>query len=150
MTDGKYASAKDDPAFPWMSVWQGPQFWSAFGNCARTTEPVARSAACTQLEMTSLVGNRLRAWTAIPETLSRCRTPMDLLQAQMAFWQEAGRNYAEASQHVVAAWRGVLAGGLAQVAGDRVEPRDYITFPEPKPDAAPDERRRPGESRRAA
>lgn len=148
MTDGKYALAKDNPAFPWMNAWQGPQFWSAFGNCARAGEPVARGAACAQLEMTSLVGNRLRAWSQIPETLSRCRTPVDLLQAQVAFWQEAGRNYTEASQHMMSAWRGMMPA-LGEAKADRVEPRDYITFPEPKPDAAPDERRRPGERRAA-
>lgn len=150
MTDTYRSSASDPFSAPWASLWQAPQIWAAFGNCARAAEPVARSAACAQLEFTSLVGNRARAWAAIPDTLSRCRTPMDLYQAQFAFWQEAGRNYSEATQRMMGAWRGLLPGALGEAGDEGVLPRDYITFPEPKPDAAGEERRRPGEARRAA
>ena len=150
MTDGHPSTTRDDFAFPWMAIWQGPQFWSAYGSCARATEPVVRSAACAQLEVSSLVGHRMKAWAGIPSTLARCRTPVDLFQAQVAFWQEAGRNYMEASQHVMEAWRGVLPAGFAEAVGEAMQARDYITFPEPRADAAAEERRRPGETRRAA
>jgi hypothetical protein len=150
MTDAQRTSALDTFSPPWANLWQTPQLWATLGNCTRAAEPVARSATCAQLEFTSLVGNRARAWAAIPETLARCRTPMDLFQAQFAFWQECGRNYAEASQRMMGAWRGVLPGAFGQAGVEGVMPRDYITFPEPKPDAAGDERRHPGEARRAA
>jgi hypothetical protein len=150
MTDAHHTSAQDPFSAPWATLWQAPQLWAAFGNCARAIEPLARCTACAQLEFTSLVGNRARAWTAIPETMSRCRTPMDLFQAQFAFWQEFGRNYTEATQRMMAAWRGALPGAFGEAGAEGVAPRDYITFPEPKPDAAGEERRRPGEARRAA
>lgn len=150
MTDAHRTSASDAFSAPWASMWQAPQLWATFGNCARAAEPVARSSACAQLEVTSLIGNRARAWAAIPDTLSRCRTPLDLYQAQFAFWQEAGRDYAETTQRLMLAWRGALPAGFGNAGADGVMPRDYITFPEPKPDAAGEERRRPGEARRAA
>lgn len=152
MTERNRPSAQDVPpftssAFPWMDAMQGQNFWTAFSTIARAGEPVARSAARAQFEMSSLVGTRVKAWAGIPETLSRCRTPMDLMLAQAAFWQEAGRDYAEASRHVMTAWSGVLGGYRGGVDADQVEPRDYITFPE---SGETEERRHPGASRRAA
>jgi hypothetical protein len=150
MTDAQRTSAPEGFRAPWMNLWQGPQLWSAFGTCAQAAEPMARSAARAQLELTSLVGIRARAWASIPETMSRCRTPLDLFQAQFAFWQEAGRNYVDASQRMMAAWRSMLPGAFGEALAEHVVPRDYITFPEPKQDEASEERRRPGEGRRAA
>ena len=72
---------------------------------------------------------------------------MDLFQAQVAFWQEAGRDYSQTSQRVVSAWSAVVASA-SQASSEVVEPRDYITFPEPSGET--EERRHPGESRRAA
>ena len=149
MTDTHRNPAPDAFLAPWANLWQTPHIWASFGNCARAGEPLARSAACAQLELTSLVGNRARAWAAVPGTVARCRTPFDLAQAQFAFWQEAGRNYAEATQRMMAVWRGVLPADFAE-GGAGVAPRDYITFPEPKSDGSGEERRHPGESRRAA
>jgi hypothetical protein len=152
MTERNRPSAQDVPpftssVFPWMDALQGQNFWTTFGTVARAAEPAARSAARAQLEMSSLVGTRVKAWAGIPETLSRCRTPMDLMLAQAAFWQEAGRNYAEASQHMMMAWNGMLGGSRSEAGADHVEPRDYITFPE---SSETEERRHPGASRRAA
>ncbi len=147
MTERNRPFEQETSPFPWMSAMQGPNFWMAFGNVARAVEPVARSAARAQLEMSSLVGARAKAWSAIPSTLSRCRTPMDLFQAQVAFWQAAGRDYSETSQRVVSAWSAVVASA-SQASSEVVEPRDYITFPEPSGET--EERRHPGESRRAA
>ena len=148
MTERNRPFAQETSPFPWMNAMQGPNFWTTFGNAARTAEPIARSAARAQFEMSSLVGARAKAWSDVPSTLARCRTPMDLFQAQVAFWQEAGRDYTEASQRVISAWGGVLAGTTDAAKSDEAEPRDYITFPEPS--AETEERRHPGESRRAA
>jgi len=150
MTERHRSSAEAAGPFAWMSAMPTPPFWTAFGACAKAAEPVARSAARAQLEMSSLVGTRAKAWAAIPQTLAHCRTPVDLLQAQMAFWQEAGRNYADASQHVLAAWGNAATGGFGTAPAERVERRDFITFPEPKPEPVADDRRHPGDQRRAA
>jgi len=140
--------AQEFSSFPWMNTLQGPNFWMTFGNTARAAEPVARSAARAQLELSSLVGTRVKAWSEIPSTLARCRTPFDLIQAQVAFWQSAGRDYTDASQRVMSAWSGLIATTTGEASPDKVEPRDYITFPEPSYEA--EDRRNPGQSRRAA
>jgi hypothetical protein len=148
MTERKRANAPEAFPFPWMNTLQGPNYWMTFGNTARAVEPVARSAARAQLELSSLVGTRVKAWTEIPSTLAQCRTPIDLFQAQVAFWQEAGRNYSETTQRVMSAWSGLVASATDAAKAAAVEPRDYITFPEPSHES--EERRHPGESRRAA
>ena len=125
-------------------------FWSMFGTCATSVEPLARSAARLNLEASSLVGQRARAYMGIPQTLARCRTPMELFQAQLVFWQEAGRQYAETSQRMAATWQAMLPAGQVPGPASASEPRDYITFPDGKPETAPEERRHPGESSRRA
>ena len=59
--------------------------WLAFGAVAGVVEPLSRHAARTNLELTSLAGERARAYMALPEMLSRCRTPYDLVQVQLVF-----------------------------------------------------------------
>jgi hypothetical protein len=148
MTERKRPNAPEAFPFPWMNTLQGPGIWMTVGNAARTAEPVTRSAARAQLELSSLVGTRVKAWSEIPSTLARCRTPFDLLQAQVAFWQEAGRDYTEATQRVMSSWSSLVASATDAASVDAVEPRDYITFPEPSHEA--EDRRHPGQSRRAA
>ena len=121
--------------------------WLTFGAVAGAVAPIARQAARTNLELSSLAAARAKAYMAIPETLSRCRTPFDVLQAQFAFWQDAGRQYAETTERLTSAWRNAATPDGQY---ERVEPRDFIGFPEPKPDMATEASRRPGEGRRAA
>jgi hypothetical protein len=107
-----------------------------------------RSAARAQLEVSSLVGTRLKAWTAVPEALSRCRTPVDLMQAQIAFWQSAMHDYSTASRQLMVAWATAVPGAFGGADGEQAAERDFITFPEAADEN--EERRRPGASRRAA
>ena len=93
---------------------------------------------------------RMRAYASIPQRVAMCRTPFDLLQAQAEFWQEAGRQYADATRHVMEAWQSLVPQLSGGAVPDTVEPRDYITFPEAQqPDVAGEQRRQPG-GRRAA
>ena len=148
MTAQQHPPTPEFPFFPWAGLIQNPSTWALVSQSAVAVEPVMRSAARAQLEFSSLVGTRLKAWSSIPETLARCRTPVDLMQAQMAFWQAAGRDYTTASQHIMAAWASVVPGVFTGADGDQVAPRDFITFPEASDEN--EERRRPGTSRRAA
>ena len=150
MTERKRPNAPEAFPFPWMSTLQGPSIWTTVGNTARAAEPLARSAARAQLELSSLVGTRVKAWSEIPSTLAQCRTPFDLLQAQVAFWQEAGRDYTETTQRVMSAWSGLVTSATDAASADAVGPRDYITFPDPEPSHEAEDRRHRGQSRRAA
>lgn len=125
----------------------GEMPWQALGAVADVVEPLARHAVRTNMELTSLAGERARAYMALPEALSRCRTPFDLVQAQLMFWQEAGRQYSATAERLAVAWRGA---GTNDAGDGRAEPRDFIGFPDGKPDAATDVSRRPGDTQRAA
>jgi hypothetical protein len=127
-----------------------PAPWNMLGAWAGTTEPVLNSAARAGLELSSLAGQRASAYMEIPRTLAACRSPFDLLQAQAAFWQMAGRQYAEAGQRVMAAWQLSMPAAMAFGLGGRVDARDFITFPEVHGDEAGEARRHPGGTRRAA
>jgi len=149
MTERQPPSTPMLPFFPWIGFVNSPNNWALMRQSAVAAEPVMRNAARAQLEMSSLVGTRLRAWAAIPETVARCRTPMDLMQAQVAFWQSAARDYSAVTQHVVGAFTSGLPGPMRAADGETGEPRDFLTFPEATVDET-EERRRPGTSRRAA
>ncbi len=123
--------------------------WATADTVARVIEPSARAMACTNLEMTSLVGHRLRAYAGIPETLRQCRSPIDVVQAQIAFWQEAGDHYKSATEHILTAWSSILMQGHgAEPASARH--RDVLFVSEGSGAANELERRRPGDDRRAA
>lgn len=147
MTARQHPSTLNLPFFPWAGLVQNPNSWALVRQSAVAVEPVMRSAARAQLECSSLVGTRLKAWAAIPETLARCRTPVDLMQAQVAFWQTAAQDYTATSRQIMAAWTSAVPGA-GEADGDQAEARDFITFPESGDET--EERRHPGASRRAA
>ena len=120
--------------------------WLTLDAVVVAVEPLARQTARTNLELSSLAGVRAKAYMALPEALSRCRTPFDLVQAQFAFWQEAGRQYAETAERLAYSWKSATTSETF----DRTDSHDTIGFPEAKPDAPNEASRRPGDSRRAA
>lgn len=147
MTTRPDPSTQDLPAFPWVQMMNNPNAWALVTQGTAATEPAMRCAARAQLECSSLVGSRIKAWTAIPETLARCRTPVELMQAQVAFWQTAAHDYSTSTRQIMAAWAGMMPNALGEV--ERANQHDYMTFQEPPKDTS-EERRRPGEARRAA
>lgn len=100
--------------------------WSLLTQSLTAAEPVVRSATRVNLACSTLVAQRMRAWRDIPATLAACRTPIDLMQAQFAFWQTAARHYTETTQTCATAWQSALplAGGSGNATSDRI--RDYL------------------------
>lgn len=94
-----------------------------------------KGIARAQIEMMGLVSRRAQAYLEIPTRLSRCRSPQDLVNEQMRFWQTAFQQYSESSYKVVEAYRQgwTAAATTAATAGPFQQPaprkRDYITFP---------------------
>jgi hypothetical protein len=94
-------------------------------------EPVLKGIGRWNLELVGLATRRTRAWLEIPQHLGQCKSPTDLLNAQMRFWQSAAADYAEVSHKLAAA-----IGASAVVPHlNGALPRDYITFAEPKESA---------------
>lgn len=102
-------------------------------------EPWLRAAAQGNMEILTLMGRRAQAYAELPMRISQCRTPQDVANEQMRFWQTMARQYTDSSQRVMGAWLEVSKQNLARGEKSKAE-RDYITFPEPE-EAAGDERR---------
>ena len=66
-----------------------------------------------------------QAWLAVPARLMQCKTPVDLVNEQMRFWQSAAADYTEGSRRLGAAW------GACATKLNGTQPRDYMTFTEP-------------------
>lgn len=150
MTERKRVADHPGGAFQEQLPFPAAGYWTSFGSLAQAAEPMTRAVACSSLEMSSLAGKRMSAYAAIPETLRRCQSPVDLVREQFMFWAVARDHYAEAAEQILGAWRGAMTLGAPGGPGESAERRDYITFPEAKADAAPEDRRSAGGSRRAA
>jgi hypothetical protein len=82
--------------------------------------------------MLSLVSQRAQAYMELPTSVANCRTPQDLFEEQIRFWQTAFRQYAESSQRSMNAWSTSVSGFLTPWAIAGKPERDFITFPEPQ------------------
>jgi len=56
-------------------------------------------------ECMRLVNRRAKAWLSIPACLGRCKTPQDVLNEQVKFWQQMGQDYAEGTREITTALR---------------------------------------------
>ena len=91
-------------------------------------EPAMKGVGRWNLELVALMTQRSQAWLGIPARLGQCKSPVDLVNEQMRFWQAAAADYAQASHRLAAAF-----GACATLPGlSSAQQRDYITFPEPK------------------
>jgi hypothetical protein len=102
-------------------------------------EPALKGAGRWNLELVGLMTQRSREWFEIPTRLSRCKSPVDVVNEQMRFWQTAAAQYADASHRLAAALGACTVAPYFNGAwgGEPVaQTRDFITFPEPKESAA--------------
>jgi hypothetical protein len=102
-----------------------------FGNLdmmVKGCEPAFKGTGRWNLEVAGLAAKRAQAWFEIPSRLARCKTPADIFGEQARFWQAAASDYAEGWHRLLAVW------GASSVLPklNSVQPRDYITFPEPQ------------------
>ncbi|AHB49994.1 hypothetical protein W911_05440 [Hyphomicrobium nitrativorans NL23] len=109
----------------------GAGFPTAFDTQAFTQQATAplKAVARAQLEMLGLVNRRVQAVMQAPAKLAQCRTGHDVVNAQMAFWQEAAEQYAASGRKIADAWSQALplAAPYATIGVPQAE-RDYIDF----------------------
>src|SRR5262249_32048707 len=65
-------------------------------------EPALKGIGQFNLVWLGLLTRRSQAWLEIPLRLGRCKTPVDLINEQLRFWQAAASDYVE-TQHRLAA-----------------------------------------------
>lgn len=94
-------------------------------------DPFLKGAARTQLEVLSFFNRRAQAYMHIPARVAQCRTPQDLMNAQVQFWRSAYADYAESFGRVTTALAASAPPSLASFVSDEVrKAHDYIAFPE--------------------
>ena len=100
----------------------------AFETPAVATQASAALKVATrcQLEMMGLANRRVQAYLQVPTRLAHCRTPQDVLNAQMAFWRTAADQYGETYRKVFDAWASADPWSLSN--GRSAAARDYINF----------------------
>jgi len=106
-------------------------------------DPFVKSVARTQIEMLGFFNRRAQAYMQMPGRLAYCRTPQDLLTAQVQFWRSAYEDYAESTARVTRALTSLGTPNVAELASEGAQAaHDYIAFPEPNvPEEAPRQQR---------
>lgn len=109
-------------------------YFGGLDNTAQGFEPVLKGMARMQLEMISFSSRRAQAYLEIPSRLAAVRTPQDLLNEQMRFWQTAFQQYSEGSRRVMTAMSSMAQTQAFGLADNKTKPRarDYLTVPEAK------------------
>jgi hypothetical protein len=107
-------------------------YFGGFDTMVKGCEPALKGIGRWNLEVFGLTTRRAQAWLEMPARLGRCKTPTDLLSEQVRFWQTAAADYADSSRRLMAAWGACAV--MPKLNG--AQPRDYITFAEPKDAAA--------------
>ena len=74
-------------------------------------EPALKGVGHWNLELIGLTTRRSQAWLEIPARLGQCKTPVDVYNEQMRFWQTAAADYADGSRRLVAAWSACAMSG---------------------------------------
>lgn len=92
----------------------------------KAATPTVKIAGRVQIEATALATRRAQAYMEIPAILARCHSGQDLLTAQVMFWQQAQRQYAEGFEHLAAS----IQSANGAVASS-VSPRGHRTVVQP-------------------
>jgi len=114
----------DPPGGPFQNMFN--RAWG-LATAGQTLEPWLRATARGNLEALTLMNRRAQAYVELPLRLCQCRSPQDVANEQMRFWQTMAQQYTESSQRIFGSWT-----ELAQQDANPERERDYITFPEPE------------------
>lgn len=106
-------------------------YFSAIDQMSQSMGPMKGYARC-QLEMMGFMSRRAQAYMEIPSRLSQCRTPQDLMNEQMRFWQNAFQQYSDSSRKIMEAWAQAVVPPVGFGGRPAARERDYISFPDPK------------------
>ena len=103
-------------------------YFGGLDNMVKGCEPALKGAGRWNLELVGLMTRRSQAWLEIPARLSRCKTPADVYNEQIRFWQTATADYTDGWHRLAAAWGACAV--MPKLNG--AQPRDYMTVAEAK------------------
>lgn len=134
---------------PYQNLMQS--YFGGLDNAAQGYEPVMKGLARVQLEMMSFASRRAQAYLEIPSRLATCRTPQDLMNEQMRFWQTAFQQYSENNRRIITAMTSMAQPMAAADTRSKPRSRDYLSVPEVQEQPGPRESApRPSPPRRVA
>src|SRR2546421_7591385 len=107
-------------------------YFGSLDMMAKGFEPALKGVGRWNLELIGLLTRRSQAWLEMPARLGQCRTPVDVFNEQMRFWQTAAADYADGSHRLSAAWGACAV--MPKLNG--TQPHDYMTFAESKDTSA--------------
>jgi hypothetical protein len=107
-------------------------YFDGVDKMVRGCEPSLKGAARWNLELLGLMTRRSQAWMELPARVGRCKTPVDVYNEQMRFWQTAAADYTDGWRRLAAAWGACAL--LPKLNG--ALPRDYMAVAEPESGAA--------------
>jgi hypothetical protein len=107
-------------------------YFGSLDTMVKGCEPALKGVGRWNLELIGLMSRRSQAWLEIPARLGHCKTPVDVYNEQMRFWQAATTDYADGWRRLAVAW-GAFAV-MPKLNGS--QPRDYMTFADPKGEEA--------------
>lgn len=98
-------------------------------------EPMLKGMARCQLEAIGFAAKRAQAYMEIPSRLALVRTPQDLMNEQMRFWQTAVQQYQDGSRRIMASVTSMSPhqGFAASNANPKPRRRDYMNLDDPAP-----------------
>lgn len=108
-------------------------YFGGLDTLSQTYDPFTKSFARGQLELMGLMNRRAQALLEIPNRLSQCRTPQDLVNEQQRYWHTAYEQYSETAGQMMGLMGPLVAppfGFGAATAETSKDEHDYITFPE--------------------
>jgi hypothetical protein len=111
-------------------------YFGGLDSVAKGYEPALKSLGRWNLEVVGLMTRRSQAWLEVPVRLGRCRTPVDVFNEQMRFWQSAVADYSDGWRRLTAAWGACAV--MSRLNG--AQPRDYMTFGDPQESSMPGKR----------
>ena len=129
---------------PFANLWL--TYSNTLDGLAKGCEPAVLGLSRYNLELTTLALRRMQAWFERPARLAGARTPHDVMNEHVRFWQIAGAHYAESSQRLLSALFAAAAPPAAARDGVGTAARDFIAVSEVQEAPAA----RPMKDRRAA
>jgi hypothetical protein len=111
-----------------------------FGNLdawVRGYGPALKGIGRFNLELLALISRRWQAWLGAPRHFGQCRSPWEVTEEQLRFWQVAVNDYAQSAQRLSTTFGAWAVMPEHQGAAQR----DYITVQEPAPAAKSGDRK---------
>lgn len=127
-------------------------YFGGLDTAAQGFEPAFKGIARWQLEAMGLMSRRAQAYLELGSRLSSCRTPHDILNEHVHFWQTAFEQYADSSRRMTAALAQAATPPFTPSSGspEQRKQRDYIRFPDARDAAPATAASRPAHDRRVA